>query len=111
LEAIIQQYATARDLAFVKFTSKDPVIGYPVRIKIEPPKAHVRVMTLLEYKKYRYTNTAPEQYQWNDLLDSESLMIGWYHYRAEWPQELNGPEEGDFEIKKAGTITFSPKNK
>jgi hypothetical protein len=111
LESAILGYATLHSLALVKFQKRDPVIGYRVRIKIEPPRAHVHVMTLLDYKKYRYSNTPAEQYQWNDLLDAENLLIGWYHYRVDWPQDLNGPEEGDFEITKAGTITFSPKSK
>jgi hypothetical protein len=111
LERTILGYATAHSLALVKFQKRDPVIGYRVHIKIEPPRAHVHVMTLLDYKKYRYSNTPAEQYQWNDLLDAENLLIGWYHYRVDWPQDLNGPEEGDFEITKAGTITFSPKSK
>jgi len=111
LENAIRGYATVHSLELVKFQKRDPVIGYRVRIKIEPPRAHVHVMTLLDYKKYRYFRTPVEQYQWNDLLDDESLMIGWYHYRADWPQDLNGPEEGDFEITKPGTMTFSPKSK
>lgn len=87
---------------------RDPVVGYRVYIKVEPPRARVRVMPLLEYKKYKFQQVPEEIYQWTDLLDPESRMIGWYHYRVEWPTELNGPEEGDFEIKKPGTITFRP---
>jgi hypothetical protein len=68
-------------------------------------------MPLIEYKKYQYFKVPQEQYQWNDLLDSESDLIGWYHYRAEWPAELHGLEEGDFCIKKPGSITFKPRER
>ena len=68
-------------------------------------------MTLLEFKKCQYLKVPTEECRWNELLDTASEMIGWYHYRAEWPLELNGPEEGDFEIKKESTITFKPKPK
>jgi hypothetical protein len=68
-------------------------------------------MTLLEYKKYQYSQTPKEKYQWNDLLATDNDMIGWYHYRAEWPVELNGPDEGDFEIKGPSTLTFKPNPK
>jgi hypothetical protein len=111
LETAIQKYGSAHGLALVRSQTRDPVVGYRVHIKIEPPKAHVRVMTALDFKKYSYFNTPKDQYQWNDLLEAESLMIGRYHYRAEWPQDLNGPDEGDFEIKSSGTITFTPKSK
>jgi hypothetical protein len=82
-----------------------------VIVKIEPPRARVDVMTLLEYKKCRYSQIPEDQCQWNEILDPEHLMIGWYHYRADWPQDLNGTEAGDFEITKPGTITFRPKSK
>ena len=91
--------------------SRDPVDGYRVIVKIDPPKARVRVMTLLEYKKYQYLQVSRDKYQWNDLLASDNDLIGWYHYRAEWPAELSGPEEGDFEITRASTITFRPNHK
>ena len=68
-------------------------------------------MTLLEFKKYQYFKTPREQYQWNDILDADNDLIGWYHYRVEWPADLNGPEEGDIEIKKPGVLTFRPTQK
>ena len=83
--------------------------GYQVHLKVEPPSARLKVMTLLEFKKCQYLKVPTEECRWNELLDTSSEMIGWYHYRAEWPPELNGPEEGDFEIKKESTITFKPK--
>jgi hypothetical protein len=112
LKTSISTYASAHGLQFSQpLQRRAPVIGYPVHIKIDPPKARVRVMTLLEYKRYQYFQTAKEKYQWNDLLASDYDMIGWYHYRAEWPVELNGPDEADFEVKKPGTITFKPNPK
>jgi len=112
LRASVLAFAAAHKLELVEPPrTRDPVPGYRVNIKIEPPRARLRVMTLLEYKKYQYFKTPKEQYRWKDVLDSENLMIGWYHYRAEWPQELNGAEEGDFEINKATNLTFKPPQK
>lgn len=85
--------------------------GYRVQIKVDPPRARVRLMTLLEFKKYQYFKTPSGQYQWNDILDADNDLIGWYHYRVEWPADLNGPEEGDIEIKKPGVLTFRPTQK
>jgi hypothetical protein len=82
--------------------------GYRVQIKVDPPRAHVKVMPLLEYKKYQFFKTPENEYHWIDLLEPEIEMIGFYHYRAEWPKELNGRDEGDIEIKKPATITFTP---
>lgn len=112
LRTLIATYASEHNFKLVEPPeTRDPTPGYRVHVKIDPAKARVRVMTLLEYKKYQYFKTPKEQYQWNDLLDSENDMIGWYHYRAEWPPELNGAEEGDFDIEKPGTITFKPPQK
>jgi hypothetical protein len=108
----ILDYARSRNLTLAQQDgTRDPVAGYRVQVKIDPPKARVRLMTLLQYRKYQHLQTPREQYQWNDLLDSEADLIGWYHYRAEWPSELNGPEEGDFEIKKPGKLNFNPTSK
>lgn len=109
LRDAILSFAAANKLTLLELPqTRDPAPGYRVQVKIDPPRARVRVMPLLEYKKYLYFKVPQEQYQWNDLLDSESDMIGWYHYRAEWPADLNGTEEGDFCIKKPGAITFKP---
>ena len=64
-------------------------------------------MTLLEYKKCINSHTALSD-QWNDMVEGDVKLIGRYHYLAEWPQELNGPEEGNFEIREPGAITFRP---
>ena len=108
----ILSFAAAHKLTLLEPPqTRDPAPGYRIQVKIDPPRARVRVMPLLEYKKYQYFKVPLEQYQWNDLLDSENDMIGWYHYRAEWPAELNGTEEGDFCIKKPGSITFKPRER
>jgi hypothetical protein len=112
LKASILTYAAAHELEFAQsIEPRDPSIGYRVTVEISPPKARVRIMTLLEYKKYQYFHTPMDKYQWNEILASENRMIGWYHYRAEWPADLNGPEEGDFEIKGPATIKFTPTQK
>lgn len=108
VEESIAAFAEAHKLRLIMAEGRDAATGFPVQIKVDPPRARVRVMPLLEYKKYQFFKTPPDQYRWNDLLDTESQLIGWYHYRAEWPAELNGPDEGDFCIKNPGTITFRP---
>jgi hypothetical protein len=67
-------------------------------------------MTLLEYKKCIDSHT-PFTDQWNDMVEGDVKLIGRYHYLAEWPTELNGPEEGNFEIRESGAITFRPNAK
>jgi hypothetical protein len=112
LKQSMADYATAHGFHLIEPPqTRGPVAAYRVHITIDPPRARVRVMTLLEYKKYEHFKIPPDQYEWSDLLDSEADMIGWYHYRAEWPKELNGPEEGNIEIKKTGTLTFRPTQK
>src|SRR5271157_1333438 len=86
------------------------VRGYRVRVNVEPPRARVRVMTLLEYRKCLYFRS-PLEDQWIDLLSVENEMIGRYRYLALWPPELNGREEGEIEITGPATITFAPKQK
>lgn len=111
LDASVRIYAGAHKLT-PKATSqeRDPAIGYRVQVKIDPPKARVRIMTALEYKKSLSFKT-PLKDQWNDLLGGENEMIGRYHYLADWPAELNGPEEGNLEIREPTTLTFRPKGK
>jgi hypothetical protein len=112
LETAISLYADAHGLKFRPPSDKrEAVLGYRVHVLIDPPKARVRVMTLLAFKKYQYSQTAKDKYQWSDLLASDVDMIGWYHFRAEWPAELNGPDEGDIEVKGPETITFKPNPK
>jgi len=109
----ILTYAAEHHLKAVEASqpvTKGPATGYEVQVKIDPPRARIRFMTLLEYKKCLYFKT-PVEGQWIDLLGDRQELIGRYHYRAEWPSELNGPEEGDFEITEPETMTFRPKKK
>jgi len=58
LRASIKRYAKEHGLEVVGPTRiRDPSPGYRVQIKIEPPRAHVRVMMLLAYKKCQYFKT------------------------------------------------------
>ena len=109
LKALLLAFASSHGLRFFEpIRMKDPVPGYRVHIVVDPPKAKIRVITRLEFKKYQYTKTPKSEYQWNDLLADEDDLIGWYHYLAEWPSEFHGPEEGDFEVQGPATITFRP---
>jgi hypothetical protein len=110
LKTGIESYAARQGLQRIDVQARDPVVGYRVQIKVEPNKAHVHVMTLLQYKKYESLGTPPDKYEWTDLMESETLLIGRYRYRVDWPQELNGPEEGSIEITEPGILTFTPKS-
>jgi hypothetical protein len=83
--------------------------GYKVQIKIDPPRARIRIMPFLDYKRCQYFSLPLEDH-WNDLPEGNRDLIGRYHYRAEWPPSLNGPEEGNFDIHENGAITFRPKS-
>jgi hypothetical protein len=108
LDQSIQTFAKDRKLTLTQRTvERTPAVGYKVRVSIEPATARVRFMTLLEYKKC-INSHSPLTEQWNDMVEGEVKMIGRYHYLAEWPPELNGPEEGNFEIREPGAITFRP---
>ncbi len=111
LNTSVQTYARTHKLvAKGPPAQRDPTLGYRVEVKIDPPRARVKIMTALEYKKCLALK-APLENEWNDLLDGDNEMIGRYHYLAEWPVELNGPEDGSFEIRKPTTLTFRPKQK
>lgn len=108
LDVSIHTFAKDRKLALTQRpVDRAPAVGYKVRVSIEPPKARVKVMTLLEYKKCMNSHV-PLTDQWNDLVEGDVKLIGRYHYLADWPTELNGPEEGNFEIREPGAITFRP---
>jgi hypothetical protein len=109
LRRAIELFAVAHDLTTSPNSqSRDPAAGYRVQVRIEPPRARIRVMTALEYRKCNYFKI-PLEDQWIDLVAQEQDMIGRYRYLAEWPVELGGPEEGEFEVKKAGSMVFHPK--
>lgn len=111
LDTAVHDYAVGNKLQLVQWQKRDPAQGYKVTLNISPAKAHLYLMPLLEYKKCHYPGSPVQVCQWNEVLDPEVQMIGWYHYRADWPQDLNGPDEGDFEITKPGTLTFTPKSR
>jgi hypothetical protein len=105
LETAVFDYADRKGLDVER--SREPAKGYPVTIKIEPKLTRVRFMPFLAYRKCVYFKT-PLDDEWNDLDEGTHTMIGRYHYRAEWPADLNGPEEGNFEIREETTVTFRP---
>lgn len=111
LDQAVHDYALANALQLVQWRKRDPAQGYKVTVKFSPEKAHLYLMPLFEYKKCHYPGSPVQACQWNEVLSPEVEMVGWYHYRADWPQELNGPVEGDFEVTEPGTFTFTPKNK
>jgi hypothetical protein len=109
LKQAIEHFATAERFSVAGATqSRAPVAGYLVQVKVEPSRARIRVMTALEYRKCIFFKV-PLENQWTDLVAADQEMIGRYRYRAEWPMELGGPEEGQFEVRKPGTIVFRPK--
>ena len=111
LDLAIQTFAKDRKSTLIQRpVERGPAVGYKVRVSIEPPRARVKFMTLLEYKKCINSHT-PLTDQWNDMVEGDVKLIGRYHYLAEWPTELNGPEEGNFEIREPGAITFRPNAK
>jgi hypothetical protein len=108
LDQSVQTFAKDRKLTLTQQSAeRAPAIGYKVRVSIEPPRARIKFMTLLEYKKCIISHS-PLTDQWNDMVEGDVKLIGRYHYLAEWPPELNGPEEGNFEIREPGAITFRP---
>jgi hypothetical protein len=108
LDQSMQTFANERKLTLTqRSVERAPATGYKVRVSIEPPRARVKFMTLLEYKKCIISHS-PLTDQWNDMVEGDVKLIGRYHYLAEWPPELNGPEEGNFEIREPGAITFRP---
>jgi|HubBroStandDraft_6_1064221.scaffolds.fasta_scaffold49406_2 hypothetical protein len=89
--------------------TRGTVEGYRVEIHVDPPKARVRYMPFLSYKKCMLFKLNLNDY-WLDLGAGTRSLIGRYHYIAEWPPSLNGPEEGNFEVNAEGmTLTFQPK--
>ena len=91
-------------------TARGSSNGYKVEIRIEPPKAHVKFMTYLDYRKCKAFKLNLEDY-WVDLDPGIHALIGKYHYLAEWPASLNGPEEANFEVTDDMPRTFVPKGK
>lgn len=65
-------------------------------------------MPFLDYKRCLYFNLPLEEH-WNDLSAGTQNLIGRYHYKAEWPPSLHGPEEGNFDVTADTKLTFNPK--
>jgi len=111
LHNAVVDFAKTRNLKVTQSPDvMDPVAGYRIQVSVDPPSARVRVMTFLEYEKCKYFKQPLEE-SWNDLLVGENYMIGRYRYLVEWPVTLNGPEEGEVEVTKPGTMIFTPKSK
>ena len=106
VEAGLLDYADRSKLNVVN--TRGASDGYPVEIRIEPPKARVRFVPFLDYLRSQYFHKSLDD-EWNDLNPGTNILIGRYHYRAEWPKSLNGPEEGNFEVHGKVTVTFRPK--
>jgi hypothetical protein len=106
LEVALRAYAAKSGLGTVG-TRGFPE-AYRVEISIDPAKARIRFMPFLDYKRCLYFNLPLEE-RWNDLTPGTHNLIGRYHYRAEWPTALNGPEESNFDVTANTRITFTPK--
>lgn len=107
LRKVVISFATAKGFK-ERDDSTRGIPGFPVHIAVVPPRAKLKVMTFLEYKKCQYLQKPKETYEWTDLVGSTFQMIGRYRYRIEWPADLKGPEEGDIEITGPQTLTFTP---
>jgi hypothetical protein len=89
--------------------TKGSVQGYHVEIRIDPPRAHVKYMPFLNYKRCIAFKLDLKDY-WLDLNAGKQTLIGKYHYLAEWPPSLNGPDDGNFEVTEEGMmLTFQPR--
>jgi hypothetical protein len=101
----------AEELHLDVMETRGPAQGYPVLVVIEPPKARVRYMPYLQYKICD-SFKVPLENQWSDLDAGIHTLIGRYHYLAEWPASLNGPVDGNFEVREEHqTQTFRPRSK
>ncbi len=90
--------------------SRERVPGYKVAISIDPPKARVRYMPFLSFLLYRSARGSLDDH-WTDLSAGTRYLIGKYHYVADWPAELHGTVEGNFEVREDSAITFMPISK
>jgi hypothetical protein len=98
----------ARNAGLSTIGTRGVPTGFKVQIHIDPPRARIRFMPFLDYKRCQYFSLPLDEH-WNDLQEGTEELIGRYHYRAEWPASLNGPEEGNFDIHENGAITFRPR--
>jgi hypothetical protein len=106
VETALRGYAAKSGLGTVG--ARGLAEGYRVEVRVDPGKARIRFMPFLDYKRCMYFNLPLEEH-WNELTPGIHNLIGHYRYRAEWPAELNGPEEGNLDITGNTRITFTPK--
>jgi hypothetical protein len=87
--------------------------SYDVWVEIEPPRARLRYMTYLAYRKSTLPPplAVPLDEQWNTLLPGKNELIGRYHCLADWPAELGGTETNDFTIRRNCSLVFRPPKK
>ena len=87
--------------------TRDAAPGFEVHIQINPSDARIRIMPFLTYKECLVLRTSLED-QWTELNEGKHLHIGRYRYVAAWGKQGGGAEEGTFEVKADGVITFQP---
>jgi len=106
-EALVS-YAASAHLSIL--ASRGPAVGYQVDIQISQPKPPVKVMPYIDYRRSQRLGI-PLEALWNVFSDGRQMLIGRYHYRVEWPASLNGPEEGNFDIRANTRLAFTPHEK
>jgi hypothetical protein len=100
----IEHEAKQRHLDVIE--TRGGVTPFPIRMSFVPRKVPLKIMTALQYRECQVLHQ-PMQGEFNDVVQDPVYLIGRYHYRVEWPAELGGPQEGDFEIKSGGTLRFT----
>ena len=106
LETQLVDLAQKQHLTILK--KREGPQGFKVNIAVDPPIARVRFMPLLKYRLATAFGE-PLDNQWVILNPGPQQLLGRYFYRAEWPDDLNGTEEGIFDIRSASSVTFKPK--
>jgi hypothetical protein len=103
--------AFARKAGLDVVATRGSVGGYKVEVRIDPPKAHIKFMTFLDYRRCNAFKLDLKNY-WVDLYAGQHMLIGKYRYLAEWPASLSEADEDNFDITEEGTtLTFRPKEK
>jgi hypothetical protein len=106
-DALVSYAASAHlDIA----VSRGPVAGYQVDVQISQPKPAIKFMPYIDYRRSQRLGIPLEEL-WNVLSEGRQMLIGRYHYRVEWPASLNGPEEGNFDIRADARLAFRPHEK
>jgi hypothetical protein len=104
----LREYAKIHKLDLVE--SRGATSLFPVKITFDPKSVKLKIMTALQYRECMFFHLQEDQF-FSDVLQTDQSLVGRYHYRAEWPHDLGGPDEGDFEIKGPATLKFSPGGK